>query len=80
MRDEDQNLIDHESAMQEREAILFMLSEIESLIPETGPQRVTFDNLKEHFDLTTNLTPKQRKVLQNLYAKVTEIEFNNEHH
>lgn len=74
MRDEDEKQIDHETAMQEREAILFMLEEIETLIPKSGPSRASYEALKEHFDLTTNLTAKQRKVLQNLYAKVTDID------
>lgn len=74
MFDDDQRQIDHEQAMQEREAIMFMLAEIDSIIPQNSPHRGTYERLKEHFELTTNLTQKQRKVLQNLYAKVTDID------
>ncbi len=64
-----------ESQLQDRDAILFMLNEIESLVEPNTQNAKLYERLREHFDLNMNLTNRQRQVLQNLYAKVTDIEF-----
>lgn len=72
MRDKDK--IEKEQELQEKEAIMYMLSEIDSAIPQNSPYRGSYEQVKEFFDNNHELTDKHRKLLQRLYEKVTSID------
>ena len=67
------NFIDPEE--KEREAIIFMLDEIDLTLAHTHRYRARFDMIFEDYENKKNLTTRQKRILVSIYEYVTEADF-----
>lgn len=63
----------YEKDMAEREAILFMLNEIESIIDQNSKYTQVLERLLERFHRDMNLSKSDKQLLRGLYERVTDI-------